>query len=154
MVPRRASQGHAAIARRLVELRVDPDCCPRGISTPLHLAVLREATTPRRPNDASVIVALVEARANLEHRTRGGSVTALHVALSPLPQPAQQRSVAVRALLDARADVEAAARGGERPLHMAVLGNLRMEAALLGKTRGLQLRGGGPSDEIHRVVAR
>merc|ERR1719468_1016029 len=96
----------------------------------MHLAVFREASANRRPGEGSVIAALVQARADPNIKTRN-QVAPVHTVLGPLPQPAQRRSAALRALLDCRANVEATCRTGERPLHLAVAANLRVEAALL-----------------------
>merc|ERR1712194_81162 len=41
------------------------------------------------------------------------------------------RSAAMRTLAEGRADLEAAARSGQKPLHLAVGADMRVEAALL-----------------------
>merc|ERR1712151_415476 len=74
-----------------------------------------------------------EARGEVDSRART-QMTPLHLLLSQLPQ-APHRSSALRVLLDQRADIEAALRDGERPLHLTVRSNLRVEAALLLERR-------------------
>lgn len=126
-------EGRTGLVKVLLDHMASVMRARRDGLTPLHLAAIREASTPRRTNEDSLISVLVQARAEVDSRTRA-RMTPLHLLLSQLPQ-APHRSSALRVLLDQRADIEAALRDGERPLHLTVRSNQRVEAALLLEQR-------------------
>ncbi|CAK0870691.1 unnamed protein product [Prorocentrum cordatum] len=122
--------GSTRIMQFLLMHRASVEASRRDGVTPLHMAVVTEATMSRRPGEGSPIAALVAAQGDINTRARNGTVP-LHTCLGPLPQAAQHRVVALRSLLESRADVESVLLRGERPLHLAVGANLHAEAALL-----------------------
>jgi ankyrin repeat protein len=126
-------EGRTGLVKLLLDHRASVMRARRDGLTPLHFAAIREASTPRRTNEDSLLSVLVEARGEVDSRART-QMTPLHLLLSQLPQ-APHRSSALRVLLDQRADIEAALRDGERPLHLTVRSNLRVEAALLLERR-------------------
>lgn len=122
--------GYTRIAKVLLEARACLDRCRADGLSPLHAAVLREATLPPRAGEASMIALLAEARADPEVRTRQG-VSPLSLLMSSSVN-APHRSTALHNLIDIKADVNRPIAGdGTRPLHATVHHNLRVEAALL-----------------------
>ncbi|CAE7793018.1 ANK3 [Symbiodinium sp. CCMP2456] len=122
--------GYTRIAKVLLEARACLERCRADGLSPLHAAVLREATLPPRAGEASMIALLAEARADPEVRTRQG-VSPLSLLMSSSVN-APHRSTALHNLIDIKADVNRPIAGdGTRPLHATVHHNLRVEAALL-----------------------
>eukprot|EP00931_Biecheleriopsis_adriatica_P119691 TRINITY_DN94904_c0_g1_i1.p1 TRINITY_DN94904_c0_g1~~TRINITY_DN94904_c0_g1_i1.p1 ORF type:complete len:941 (-),score=200.59 TRINITY_DN94904_c0_g1_i1:9-2831(-) len=128
-------EGHSNILSLLLEKRASVEMARRDGLMPLHMGVMRDASNVPREGQASVLAVLAEARANPEVRARN-QLTPLHLALSPWVTALPHRMTALRALLDMQANADAPIReGDERPLHLAVQGDLQGEAALLLERR-------------------